>query len=61
MTQEDVFDNALKWEREGVNAGLNPMFGEWQQTFNFSPVPYGDGGARRQAFRAEIQAALSNR
>ena len=35
-------------EREGADAGLNPMFGEWQQTFKFAPVPYCDGDANRQ-------------
>jgi hypothetical protein len=53
--------DALSMERAGCDAGLNPMFGEWQHTFPFAPVPYGDGGAKRAAFRAEIQSQLKNR
>jgi Holliday junction resolvase RusA-like endonuclease len=61
MNDEITFDDQLRLERDGANAGLNPMFGEWQQTFDFAPVPYGNGGAKRQAFRRAIQAALTNR
>lgn len=61
MNDEKTLDEQLRMEREGVNAGLNPMFGEWQQAFNFAPVPYGDGGAKRQAFRQAMQAELTNR
>lgn len=61
MSEEGVFDKAVAKERAGASAGLNPMFGEWQHTFTFPPVPYGDGGVKRQAFREAIQSALSNR
>ena len=61
MTDEITFEDQLRMEREGADAGLNPMFGEWQQTFKFAPVPYGDGDAKRQVFHQAIQAALTNR
>jgi hypothetical protein len=57
-----MIDRVIR-EREGANAGLNPMFGEWQNTFQFAPVPFGrmEDGAKRQAFRESIQSALNNR
>jgi hypothetical protein len=55
------YEDALSIEKAGSDAGLNPMFGEWQHTFPFAPVPYGDGGAKRAAFRAAILAQLKNR
>ncbi|MFG1230393.1 hypothetical protein [Xanthobacter wiegelii] len=55
------FDQQLRLERRGANAGLNPMFGEWQHRFEFAPVPYGNGAAQRGEFRAAIQAELSNK
>lgn len=60
MTDEMPFDEQLRREREGADAGLNPMFGEWQHRFNFAPVPYGSGAAQRGEFRAAIQAELTN-
>lgn len=61
MSDDVSFDNqAAGVERAGANAGLNPMFGEWQHRFNFAPVPYGNGAAQRGAFRAAIQADLTN-
>jgi Holliday junction resolvase RusA-like endonuclease len=40
---------------------LNPMFGDWQHRFRFAPIPYGDGGAKRAAFKKAIQAELTNK
>lgn len=54
------FDEQLALERAGANAGLNPMFGEWQHRFAFAPVLYGNGAAQRGAFREAIQAELTN-
>lgn len=54
-------DDAIEHERKGANAGLNPMFGDWQQRFNFPPVPYSKGGEARRAFRELVQAELSNK
>jgi Holliday junction resolvase RusA-like endonuclease len=58
---EDDFDRALKFERQGAIDKLNPMFGEWSQRFDIVPVPYGDGGAKRAALREAMQACLDNR
>ena len=55
--EDDPYEN----ERKGANAGLNPMFGDWQHRFQFAPVPYGDGGAKRAAFKEAIQAQLTNK
>ncbi len=60
MSDDMSFDNQAAIEREGANAGLNPMFGEWQHRFDFAPVPYGNGAAQRGAFRTAIQAELTN-
>jgi hypothetical protein len=30
------FQDALSMERAGSDAGLNPIFGEWQQTYLFA-------------------------
>jgi Holliday junction resolvase RusA-like endonuclease len=57
VVTEDPYEN----ERKGANAGLNPMFGDWQHRFRFAPVPYGDGGAKRAAFKKAIQAELTNK
>jgi len=57
MHSEDAIDQ----ERKGADAGLNPMFGDWQQRFDFAPVPYPKGGTARQAFREAIQAELRNK
>lgn len=54
-------NDAYERKREGANTGLNPMFGDWQHRFKFPPVPYGDGGAKRAAFRRAIQDDLTNR
>jgi hypothetical protein len=53
-------EDLITMERAGSDAGLNPMFGEWQHKFTFAPVPYGDGGAKRAAFREAIQAQLKD-
>lgn len=55
MTEEDAFDT----ERRGAAAGLNPMFGDWERTFNFAPIPYRDGGSRLRAFRQQMHDAVS--
>jgi hypothetical protein len=54
------FEEQLRLERQGADAGLNPMFGEWQHRFEFPPVPYGNGAAQRGEFRSAIQAELTN-
>jgi len=51
-------NDQISMERAGSDAALNPMFGDWQHKFAFAPVPYGDGGARRAAFRQAMQAQL---
>lgn len=61
VADEMSFDEQLRLERKGADAGLNPMFGEWQHRFDFPPVPYGNGAAQRGEFRAAIQAELKNR
>src|SRR5215207_3309555 len=61
MSDDIPFDEQLRLEREGADAGLNPMFGEWQKRFDFPPVPYGNGAAQRGDFRRAIQAELANR
>lgn len=54
-------DEAFEQERKGANAGLNPMFGDWQHRFDFAPISYAAGGAKRAAFRETIQAELKNK
>ena len=61
MSSEQEAQDPFTLERTGCDAGLNPMFGEWQHTFLFAPVPYGDGRAKRAAFRAAMQSELSNK
>jgi hypothetical protein len=61
MTDGISFDEQFRREREGADTGLNPMFGEWQHTFRFPPVPYGNGAAQRNDFRAAMQADLNNK
>lgn len=55
-------DEAFETEAAGAKAGLNPMFGEWSQRFDFAPVPHrGTGGPVRQAFKETIRAELTNK
>lgn len=54
-------DEAFEHERKGANAGLNPMFGDWQHRFDFAPISYAAGGVKRAAFREAIQAELKNK
>ncbi|RAR98616.1 RusA family crossover junction endodeoxyribonuclease [Ensifer adhaerens] len=61
QTQASTFEHQLEMERNGVIAGINPMFGEWRHHFRFAPVPYGNGAIRRGEFRDAIQAELTNR
>jgi hypothetical protein len=53
-------DEAFEHERKGADAGLNPMFGDWQHKFDFAPIPYVAGGPKRAAFRSAIQAEINN-
>lgn len=54
-------DEALEYERKGADAGFNPMFGDWQNRFEFAPISYAAGGAKRAAFREAMQAELKNK
>lgn len=54
-------DEAMDHERKGADAGINPMFGDWQHVFDFAPISYAAGSVARAAFRAAIQAELTNR
>lgn len=54
-------DDAIKKERNGADAELNPMLGDWQQRFDFPPVPYSKGAEARRVFRKAVQAELSNK
>jgi Holliday junction resolvase RusA-like endonuclease len=54
-------DGWLNREREGALSGINPMFGEWKQHFDLNAVPYGDGGAKREAFRTAVQSRMTNK
>lgn len=55
-------DEPFEIEAAGAKAGINPMFGEWRQRFDFAPVPHrGSGGPVRRAFQDAIRAALTNR
>jgi Holliday junction resolvase RusA-like endonuclease len=54
-------DESLEHETKGADSGLNPIFGDWQHRFNFAPVPYVAGGAKREAFRTSIQNELANK
>jgi len=54
-------DEAVEQERKGADAGLNPMFGDWQHRFDFAPVSYAAGAAKRCGFREAIQAELKNK
>jgi Holliday junction resolvase RusA-like endonuclease len=54
-------DEVLEHERKGADAGLNPMFGDWQHRFEFAPISYAAGGVKRAAFRQAIQTELKNR
>jgi hypothetical protein len=63
MTKPQDMDPQAAFEREanGARIGLNPMFGDWHKRFDFAPVSYAAGGAKRAAFRDAIQQALDNK
>jgi Holliday junction resolvase RusA-like endonuclease len=54
-------DEAFEQERKGANAGLNPMFGDWQHRFDLAPISYAAGSVKRATFREAIQAELKNK
>lgn len=47
-------------ELDGKKAGINPMFGEWIDTFRIAPVPHGDGGTKVRAFQTAIRDQLKS-
>jgi Holliday junction resolvase RusA-like endonuclease len=57
----EVDETPLEIERRGAVAGVNPMFGEWRQRYNFPPVPYRDGGTKLKEFRKQVHAATNTR
>ena len=61
MSEDMSIDEPFHIEQEGAISGLNPMFGEWQKTFKFAPVPYRDGSERRKQFRQEMQEQMTNK
>lgn len=54
-------DEQFEIERRGAAAGINPMFGDWQQRFDLQPVSYANGGNARAAFKAAVRAQLTNK
>jgi Holliday junction resolvase RusA-like endonuclease len=54
-------DEPFEIERRGAAAGINPMFGDWQQRFDLEPVSYANGGNARAAFKAAVRAQLTNK
>lgn len=54
-------DEAIQHERAGADAGLNPMFGDWQCRFDFAPVSQAASPSQRALFREAIRATLKNR
>lgn len=60
--QELHGDEPFKIEAAGALAGINPMFGEWSQRFDFAPVSHqGMGGPARREFQDRVRAQLTNR
>lgn len=53
-------NDPLEIEAAGAKAGVNPMFGEWQHTFQHAPVPYGNGTALKE-LRKRVHAELTNK
>ena len=53
----DGIDEPFEIERRGAAAGINPMFGEWQQQFELAPVSYANGGNARAAFKTAVSLA----
>lgn len=54
-------DEPFEIERRGAKAGINPMFGEWQQTFHIEPVSYANSGNARSAFKQAVRSQLANK
>ena len=54
-------DEPFEIERRGAAAGINPMFGEWQQTFDLEPVSYANAGNARAAFKTMVREQLTNK
>jgi len=57
QSSDDFFDV----EAESARAGLSPMFGEWQKTFQLKPISHAAKGLERQRFKSRIQSELTNR
>src|SRR6476619_1946032 len=54
-------DEPFEIERRDAAAGINPMFGEWQQTFDLEPVSYANSGNARATFKAMVRERLTNK
>ena len=51
-------DEDMTIEYEGFKNGHNPLNGEWEQTFNFSPVSYSNKSEAKTDFKTKIQSQL---
>lgn len=49
----------LEIESQGYKAGYNPMWGEFNHTFDFVPVPYSGGKSKRHKFIKQVQRGLA--
>jgi hypothetical protein len=59
--QFQTMDEFLKIEAQGAEKGLNPMFGQWYQTFNLAPLPISAPAFARTAFKLALRKKLTNR
>jgi Holliday junction resolvase RusA-like endonuclease len=54
-------DDPFEIEARGATEGINPMFGEWRQKFNFCPVSYANTGNARANFKQAVRDELKNK
>lgn len=54
-------DEPFEIECRGAVAGINSMFGEWQQTFDLEPFSYANAGNARAAFKTIVREQLTSK
>jgi Holliday junction resolvase RusA-like endonuclease len=51
-------EKSLEIERAGYDFGVNPLFGEWRRTFNFTPVSYANKSELKSQFKERLRSEL---
>lgn len=54
-------DEPFEIEARGAAEGINPLFGEWRQRFDLTPISYDNLGPTRAVFKQTVRSQLTNK